>query len=55
MAWERRTRPVTVGGLDGGAATLRLEVAGGPDSRAPSVSVWCKKKKEAGELGWRRG
>jgi hypothetical protein len=55
MAWERRTRPVTVDDLDGGATTPRLEAGGGPDGRAPSVSLWRKKKKDAGELGRRRG
>jgi hypothetical protein len=51
MAGEWRTRTVTTDGLDGGAATSRLEVGGGPDGEAPSVGLWRKKKKEAGELG----
>jgi hypothetical protein len=40
MAGERRTRPVTAGGLKRGRGLPRLEVEGGPDHRAPPVSLW---------------
>jgi hypothetical protein len=45
MAGERWTRPVTAGGLKGGAAIPRLEVEGAPDRGAPAVSLRHKKKR----------
>jgi hypothetical protein len=47
-AGERHTRPVTAGGLDWGAATLWLEVGGGPDGRAPPASDRAQKKRRGG-------
>jgi hypothetical protein len=46
MAGERRTRPKTSGGWKRGRGHLRLEVEGGPDDRAPLVSLWCLKENE---------
>jgi hypothetical protein len=59
MAGERRTRPETAGGLKRGGGHPRLEVEGGPDDRAPLVSLWCLKEKRetarAGPAGSRLG
>jgi hypothetical protein len=56
MAGERRTRPETAVGLDGGAATPRLEVGGGSDGRAPPASDRAKKRKGGDAvLGRRKG
>jgi hypothetical protein len=41
--------------MNGGAAKPRAGGRGGPDGRAPPVSVCREKEKEAGELGRRRG
>jgi hypothetical protein len=51
MVGERRTRPVTTGGLKRGAAIPRLEVEGDPDHGAPPVSLWRKKKKGGDSAG----